>query len=163
MSVITGQTVHIVCGYLTCIDINCHTYDHFFVGNAGPLTNGVGGWGQRAIPLLFFFWKYVARLLSLEFSLVSFSKISQTNLVLAPSESRRGACISYLEFSNKPQFISTWRYWEWSKHDMIWDWKTRAPSWGRISIDYVMTIFSWSQWETLHITINLIFLKVVNI
>ena len=99
MSVITEQTVHIVCGYLTYIDIIQLSYfwSSFFVGNAGPLMNGVG---LEAIPLSCFLWKYVARLVSWKFALCHSSKyVRMSALSLsALSESRQRLCISHLDF-----------------------------------------------------------------
>ena len=99
MSAITEQTAHIACGCVTYIDIVqlSYVWSSFFVGNAGPLTNevGVGGGGRGPYPSPAFSgstlpgW-YPGNSL--------FCHSPKYVRMSALSESRRGPCISYLDF-----------------------------------------------------------------
>ena len=102
MSVITEQTVHIVCGYLTYIDIVQLSYfwSSFFVGNAGPLANGrrgaggLGG-GKGPYPSPAFSESTLPGWYPGDSLLCHSPKYVRMS---ALSESRRGPCISYLDF-----------------------------------------------------------------
>ena len=104
MSVLTEQTVRIVCGYLTYIDIVPLSYfwSSFFVGNAGSLTNGmegVGGIGGHTPPLLFLKVRCHVGILEIRFCVIlqNMSECQHCHMSIL-SESRRGPCISYLDF-----------------------------------------------------------------
>ena len=97
MSVITEQNKQFILFVVTLrilILFNWHTSDHFLLTMQTPCQTGGRGAGNHTPPLL----PYLARFLSWKFAFMSFLKASKTYLAPELLESRRGPCISYLDF-----------------------------------------------------------------